>query len=208
MKFPKGWQVDVEKVHGAGKYAEVSHDIEIYVVGVPGKPFRVQVTAPPAAFRSAPKISVHLTLDGRFVGQRGFLDERHPSWTFKGFVTIVKGERRLSQFLFGKAQDASDSSGAAGSPYSHIGRLEVVAKHVQPRGLEVERRHSPSPAALPSRAAVVEGALCQKRALDNPKEQPCSKHFKQMHSGRPPRNISESSPTLPSCKQIAAHGCT
>ncbi|KAK9824740.1 hypothetical protein WJX74_003623 [Apatococcus lobatus] len=148
MIFPQGWQVQVLKPSGAGSYADLSHGTDRYVVGLPGNPFEVQVTAPAAMFRSAPTLRVCLTIDGQSVGVSKILSESHPSTVFEGFVNTVKGEQRYSQFLFGKPQDAPQSSGAGSSRDKNTGGLEISIEHVQSSGHHVSLpKHTSNPAA-------------------------------------------------------------
>lgn len=156
MLFPQGWQVDILQPNGAGTYPDLSHGTDRYVVGVPGKPFEVRVTAPKALFWSAPLLSVNLLVDGQSVGICKILNEKHPSGTFEGFVNTVKGQHRASQFLFGKPQETEGAAGPASTRDTTTGGLEVTITHVQAGGYQAPPGHTSHPAAKSSKAA--EGA--------------------------------------------------
>lgn len=126
------------------------------MVGVPGKPFQVRVTAPAALFWSAPLLSVSLLVDGQNVGICKILNEKHPSSTFEGFVNTVKGQHRASQFLFGKPQETEGAAGSASTRDTTTGGLEVTINHVQANGYQAPPGHTSHPAARSSKAA--EGA--------------------------------------------------
>lgn len=157
MIFPQGWQVDVVKPEGAGNYPDLAHGTDRYVVGLPGKPFEVKVTAPAPVFSSAPVLRASLAVEGRSVGISFILTERHPSYTFQGFVNTVKGEHRTSQFLFGKPSDGLDSAPSApSSAKPDTGGIEVSVEHVvQAPGVVAPPQHVSSPAAASAKA--VEG---------------------------------------------------
>lgn len=144
--------MDVVESVGGRSYPEVVQGADKYIVGAPGRPFYVQVTAPLAIFRSAPTLRVYLTIDGRDVGVWKLLNDKRPSCTFEGFLNTVKGEHRSSQFLFGKPQDASEISGASSSLDPRTGRFEVVIDHVHPNGFQTPQQHVSSSAAIPSKA--------------------------------------------------------
>lgn len=158
MKFPGGWQVDIVRPEGAAAYADINHGAEKYVVGVPGQPFEVRVTAPLHQFYAYPQIRVELTVEGQSPNMAHILQSSQPSATFKGFVNTVKGQHLTNQFLFGKAEtDAAAPATAPGT--SKTGGLQVKLKHVQqlPGHLEPPRQVSHQGAG-PSKA--IEGLRC------------------------------------------------
>ncbi len=129
MKFSDKWQVDVLRPDDAGPYADISHGIEKYVVGIPDQPFEVRVTAPQAVFRSAPLLRVSLNVEGQSCGISKILNSFGPSSSFKGFVSTVKGKHVISQFLFGAAQtDFQAPTTASGT--CQTGGLSIDIEHV------------------------------------------------------------------------------
>ena len=82
MKFPGGWQVDIVRPEGAAAYADINHGAEKYVVGVPGQPFEVRVTAPLHQFYAYPQIRVELTVEGQSSNVAHILQNSRPSATF------------------------------------------------------------------------------------------------------------------------------
>lgn len=130
MLFPGGWLVEVVRPEGAAAYADINHGAEKYVVGVPGQPFEVRVTAPLQKLYVYPQIRVELTVEGQNPNVAHILSPSQPSATFKGFVHTVKGQHLTNQFLFGKAEtDAAAPATAPGT--SKIGGLQLRFKHVQ-----------------------------------------------------------------------------
>ncbi|KAL3152812.1 hypothetical protein ABBQ38_012394 [Trebouxia sp. C0009 RCD-2024] len=130
MKFPGGWQVEVVRPENAAAYADINHGVDKYVVGVPGQPFEVRVTAPAQQLHVSPQIRVELTVEGRSPNVCYILTSSQPSRTFKGFVTTVKGQHLTNQFVFGKAErDAAAPATAPGT--SRTGGLQLKIAQVQ-----------------------------------------------------------------------------
>lgn len=130
MKFPGGWQVEVVRPENAAAYADINHDVEKYVVGVPGQPFEVRVTAPAHQLHAFPQTRVELTVEGRSPNTSYILTSSQPSGTFKGFINTVKGQHLTNQFVFGKAEkDAAAPAVAPGT--SKTGGLQVKISQVQ-----------------------------------------------------------------------------
>ncbi len=130
MKFSGGWQVDVTRPSGSVDYADVSHNTEKYVVGIPDQPFEVRITAPRHIFQSVSKIGVKLWVDGQSAGSRSHLTTHHRSTKFTGFPATVKGQKVLQQFLFGKA--VTDSGAPALAPGAgKTGALRVLFEHIE-----------------------------------------------------------------------------
>lgn len=130
MRFPDGWQVDVVRPGNAAHYADIVHGADRYVVGVPGQPFEVRVTAPPQQLQYYPCIKVTMLLDGRSPNISQILSAIHPSGTFKGFINTIKGQHLTNQFLFGKAEtDPTAPPCKPGS--SQVGGLEIHIEQVQ-----------------------------------------------------------------------------
>lgn len=158
MIFPGRWQVDVVRPEAAAAYADINHGAEKYVVGVPGQPFEVRVTAPLHQLYAYPQIRVELTVEGQSPNLCHILSQSQPSATFKGFVNTVKGQHLTNQFLFGKAEtDAAAPATAPGT--SKIGGLQVKLNHVQQLPGHHEPPHQVShQSAGPSKA--IEGLFC------------------------------------------------
>ena len=130
MKFPQGWLVDVVRPANGAAYADISHGADKYVVGIPGQPFEVRVTAPLHLFHASPELRAELTVEGQSVGICKILSYQHPSSNFTGFVSTIKGQHLTSQFLFGKAEtDTAAPAVAPGS--SKTGGLNVKVSSVQ-----------------------------------------------------------------------------
>lgn len=130
MKFPGGWQVEVVRPGNAAAYADINHGVDKYVVGVPGQPFEVRVTAPAQQLHAYPQIRVELTVEGRSPNVCYTLTGSQPSGIFKGFVNTVKGQHLTNQFVFGKAErDAAAPATAPGT--SKTGGLQVKISQVQ-----------------------------------------------------------------------------
>lgn len=161
MKFPLGFEVELARPGGAA-YADITHGQDRYVVGVPGQPFEVRVTAPPKQFIS-PYMRIVLTVDGLSVGVSKIISARHHATVFDGFVTAVKGQNCTRQFLFGKAETAFDGPAAAPGA-SKTGGIAVTFTAVQEAPGYVQ------PAALPAHQSAaplrpVEGRACLTRAV-------------------------------------------
>ena len=128
MKFPLDYQVELVRPGGA-VYGEVTHGQDRYVVGVPGQPFEVRVTIPARHFTSS-QIRVSVTVDGLSIGVTKIVSPSYPVAVFDGFVSTLKGQHFTRQFLFGKAETASD--GAASAPgASKTGGIAVTFTTVQ-----------------------------------------------------------------------------
>ena len=153
MKFSEGWQVDVLRPNHAGPYADISHDSDKYVVGIPDQPFEVKVTVPQAVFRSAPLLRVSLTVEGQSCGISKIVNSFSASSSFKGFVSTVKGKHVTSQFLFGAAQ--TDFQAPTTAPgVSQTGGLSISIEHI-----EQMPGHLPPPAQVSSHAAAAPKAI-------------------------------------------------
>lgn len=122
--------MDVVRPGDAPAYADISHGVNKYVVGVPGQPFEVRVVAPAQQFHACPLIRVELTVEGQSPNTTFVINRSHPSATFKGFVNTVKGQHLTNQFVFGKAdRDAAAPATASGT--SKTGGLQVRITQVQ-----------------------------------------------------------------------------
>ena len=158
MIFPGGWQVDVVRPGNAAAYADINHGAEKYVVGVPGQPFEVRVSAPAHQLHAFPQIRVELTVEGRNPNVCYILTSSQPSGTFKGFVNTVKGQHLTNQFVFGKAErDAAAPAIAPGT--SKTGGLQLRLVQVQQLPGHVEPAKQVSYQGT-SASKAVEGRHC------------------------------------------------
>lgn len=102
----------------------VGHGTERYIVGVEAQPFKVRVTAQSSHLIKYQIVRATLQVDGAGIGVAELLSAKRPSANFRGFVSSIKGENHVRQFLFGKAETDSEApSKAPGS--SKTGSLDV-----------------------------------------------------------------------------------
>lgn len=132
MKFPHGFEVQLARPNQGAAYREFIHGTDRYVVGVPGQPFEVKFSAPARQLVSS-AISVSVEIDGVNAGLHKHLIKSRLSNTVQGFVTTVKGQHLMHQFVFGAAQTEAGNTGTT-TDHNKVGRILVTftAKELQP----------------------------------------------------------------------------
>ena len=124
MKFPHGFEVQLVRPNQGAAYQEFIHGTDRYVVGVPDQPFEVKFSAPARQFVSS-AISVSVSVDGVSTGQHKRLRKSTLSKSLQGFVTTVKGQHLVHQFVFGTAQTESGSTGTV-TDHNKVGSIQVT----------------------------------------------------------------------------------
>lgn len=157
MKFTQGWQVDVVRPN-AGAYADIAHGSDKYVVGIPGQPFEVKISAPPSMFFQFPLVRASLTVEGQNSGICHIMSVNHMTASFRGFVSTIKGKHVTSRFLFGAAETDLDAPTIAPG-VTKTGGLDIKVEHIQ----QLPGQRAP-PAFVSSQAAAapkaIEGTVC------------------------------------------------